>query len=139
MQDIHTASIHEATHTHTHTPHTHTHTHAHAYSHTQTSVFACAYAPPPPPLAKPALLTFVWQLLAGQPRALHDFARYAQARAHVQPHRPQARFARAAVHKPSEKLACVGAVVFRALRVHPMLALFVHAPQTRLRISLLYF
>ena len=82
---------------------------------------------------------FVSQLLAGQPRPLHDSAGHAQARTHVQPHRPQARFARAAVHKPSEKLACVGAFLFRALRVHHMLALFVHAPQTRLRILLLYF
>ena len=33
------------------------------------------------------------QLLARQPRALHDSARHAQARAHVQPHRPEARSA----------------------------------------------
>jgi hypothetical protein len=37
-------------------------------------------------------LCFVSQLLAGQPCALHDSARHAQTRAHVQPHRPQARF-----------------------------------------------
>jgi hypothetical protein len=60
---------------------------------------ASVRCPPPPylttsfPFHTPssALFTLLSQLLAGQPRPLHDSARHAQARAHVQPHRPKAR------------------------------------------------